>query len=658
MARYFLQPSAMLSVVAILLAFNLGAVNAQNDPVPDTFDAEAVEDETLVVYPDAEFAADDSTADEPTAEDREALQRRAGEQVGDDPRGRAAVLGMYVQEADRQRVKVIEVAAASPAFEAGIRKGDVIVSFDGFKADTYRRWVNGIRSLVNDAPEGDTMPIQLLREGKTINLRLRKPAAMADDIPRESEHPLNQQLIQQDPGQQAPQQQAQRIVPSGGVGGAFFGGLDDFDDDRTDAIVESTARGVAEIFRLNAAAGQSDVVSPAAQGVNRQLRDDPRQAADAFDSDSTAEPIVTGNTVGGQRIGMAGLSNTSTGMLVTLDVSGLAPGSYLVGIDGSIGAGSVGTDQPQQPERRQSQLRAIDPNQPPAQQNPPIRMRVHQGPRQRSTTPRQQPAGGGAQPQGLNMRQLIAPATVLAQRLDLAQNTPAADTNATPAAEPPQQLPPTESAPGQTPPLDLPDPVVLPRTERLDTPTSDVPVPGSTQRNRNNVGDRRDRADDLQDANLGGTANGTGPGIGPAITVGMLTVDESGVGAMQQTVEGIQVGNVIGQSIVIYMQQVPATNSNLSPNANANVNRLRVAAKNRVPQSPQAGTGAQNLQATGQVPSRAESQQTPGVNQPNGSPTPIAAGVIRLASDQSSTTTPATPTQPSASLPEPAGELR
>jgi S1-C subfamily serine protease len=126
--------------------------------------------ERVVVYPDADEALKDQTR----AERSEALDRRAGEQIGDDPQGRAGVLGMYVQEADGDRVEVVEVGAATPAFDAGIRKGDVLISFDGFKADSYRKWVDGIRKLVNDAPEGDTMPIQLVRDGKRLNLRLRK----------------------------------------------------------------------------------------------------------------------------------------------------------------------------------------------------------------------------------------------------------------------------------------------------------------------------------------------------------------------------------------------------------------------------------------------------------------------------------------------------
>jgi hypothetical protein len=130
---------------------------------------------------------------------------------------------------------------------------------------------------------------------------------------------------------------------------------------------------------------------------------------------------------------------------------------------------------------------------------------------------------------------------------------------------------------------------------------------------------------------------------------------------MQQTVPGIQVENVIGQSIVIYTQQVPTANRSATT-PGANVNQLP-STTNRIGQRQQSGigqsgAGARGLQATGQVADRTGTQQTTGLNQPNGSPTPIAAGVIRLSTDQSSTTTPATPAQPSASLPATQEELR
>src|SRR4051812_28477462 len=62
--------------------------------------------------------------------DAEKLKRRPGEQVGDTTRGRTLILGMQVKESEHGGVQVADVGAATPAFEAGIRKGDEIISFE------------------------------------------------------------------------------------------------------------------------------------------------------------------------------------------------------------------------------------------------------------------------------------------------------------------------------------------------------------------------------------------------------------------------------------------------------------------------------------------------------------------------------------------------
>jgi hypothetical protein len=50
-------------------------------------------------------------------------------------------------------------------------------------------------------------------------------------------------------------------------------------------------------------------------------------------------------------------------------------------------------------------------------------------------------------------------------------------------------------------------------------------------------------------------------GAGPALSIGTLTVDQSGTGRMQQLVEGVQVEAVIGQAIALYSQHAAVGNS-------------------------------------------------------------------------------------------------
>jgi hypothetical protein len=137
------------------------------------------------------------------------------------------------------------------------------------------------------------------------------------------------------------------------------------------------------------------------------------------------------------------------------------------------------------------------------------------------------------------------------------------------------------------------------------------------------------------------------------ITIGTLTVDESGTGQLQQPVEGVQVQHVVGQAIVLYTQQVPATRANTSP-------PTRTVGDPRSGQSRDVQDTIGDPQAAQQARAAdgAATPETSGANQPNGSPTPIAAGTIRLVSDATSTNPSGAGTPPSANLPSSGQELR
>jgi serine protease Do len=65
-----------------------------------------------------------------------------------------------------------DVMADGPAEKAGIKRGDVIVSYDGKKIDESA----SLPSLVASTPVGKTVPVEVLREGKTktIDVTIRK----------------------------------------------------------------------------------------------------------------------------------------------------------------------------------------------------------------------------------------------------------------------------------------------------------------------------------------------------------------------------------------------------------------------------------------------------------------------------------------------------
>src|SRR3954468_21403849 len=113
------------------------------------------------------------------AADAKVLERRAGEQSHDDPNARSMVLGMDLQEGPAGRPVVIGVGVATPAYDAGIKKGDEIVAYQNFTAPSYRRWVDGIRRLTSDAPGNSPILVVVNRDGNRVPVTIRVPVTPA-----------------------------------------------------------------------------------------------------------------------------------------------------------------------------------------------------------------------------------------------------------------------------------------------------------------------------------------------------------------------------------------------------------------------------------------------------------------------------------------------
>jgi serine protease Do len=70
-------------------------------------------------------------------------------------------------------VVISTVIQGSPADRAGLRMGDVIVSFNGTPIDAKEDLdVLGFTRLVRETPLGQPVPVRLLREGESVDLRL------------------------------------------------------------------------------------------------------------------------------------------------------------------------------------------------------------------------------------------------------------------------------------------------------------------------------------------------------------------------------------------------------------------------------------------------------------------------------------------------------
>lgn len=534
-------------------------------------------------------AKDAGVTDASESEDKqsEKLGRRAGEQVGNDPRGKSLVLGMNLQEVDNGRVRVVEVGASSPAFDAGIQKGDELVSFQNFHADSYRKWIDGIRRLATDAPDGAMLPVVVLREGKRLAVQVRIPESTLANV----QLPVG-------PPPQVPLQEQQQPGPQGsaGPGGVAGGGYGNdvlinnglFGNFFNDEASPATERAMAQLFRVGG--GQQATQGGATPSTAGAVAADAGRGAIAADASTGAAPAD-----GGARIGLAGFRNDPNGMLVMIDVGGLQPGNYSVGIsDPSVieGQSAPGTSTP--------------PNvQPPTDRTTPQPAQPQ--------LPRPTNGTGAGEPQSKLQpaTQREIPSSVLAQISDNGQP------NGTNGGTPGPTIPPTgQVRPLTTPPTGQVQPLTAPPTGQVN-PSSTTPT-GQSEVN-NALTDQLNRS----------------PAVGAANPIrneiGTLTVDQSGTGRMQQVVEGVQVHNVVGQAIVIFTQPGGDTTT-LPPNLDPTVDP---AGGGQSPAEPAPTDGGQQpVSQTG-----AGSPGAPAGRATTGAPMPVAAGIIRLISDRRPPTT-------------------
>jgi membrane-associated protease RseP (regulator of RpoE activity) len=489
----------------------------------------------------------------------EALKRRAGENA----RGEALVLGMSLQERPAGHVRVVEVAPATPASDAGLREGDEIIAYQGFSADSYRKWIDGVRRLTADSPAGSPLLVVVVRDGKRMPLTIRIP-----ERPRiATNKPLGQQLNPITPGAVEQQPVA---VPTGPAGVPVGGGTD-IAIDNTGPFGEFFAgspandRAMAHIARL----GTQTTTGATNAGATRDGTSKTTGAAPPAAAAPGAAPNAPPTAVG-MRIGLAGFRDTPAGMVVMVDVGALSPGNYSVGIvdpslvSGINGPGSVSTV----------------PN---------------------VGTPSQPVAPQGQRP---GQGELFAPRSG-AQPTPSGPSSAPSVTSAGPglgtSAGAGEAAAPATTAPGQ----------VSPATATPNDAANPTNIAVAGQRPINNV---QPPAPTVTAATNNATLN----------QISTITVDQSGTGRMQQTVEGVQVRGVVGQAIVLYSQGAPQNtlpadlNGAAGPGSRAGVHDTALSRSSQ-------GTGNQN--------EGKNAGGTPGTR------LPVAGGIIRLISDRRPTET-------------------
>jgi S1-C subfamily serine protease len=92
------------------------------------------------------------------------------EQAGGDPREEGYLgVGLEDREDGGQGAVVTEVEPGTPADEAGVRVGDVVVAVDDAAIDG----ATGLIAAIRDREPGDTLTVELLREGETTEVEVQ-----------------------------------------------------------------------------------------------------------------------------------------------------------------------------------------------------------------------------------------------------------------------------------------------------------------------------------------------------------------------------------------------------------------------------------------------------------------------------------------------------
>ena len=123
-----------------------------------------------------------------TAQDR-TDRRRPNVTVLD---GRGAQLGVRVSDVDVKGapgVRIDDVDQDSPAEEAGLREGDVVVEFDGERVRSARQFTR----LVQETPDGRTVKIAVMRNGQKQTLDATPESSVTMDFGIDAER-LREQL--------------------------------------------------------------------------------------------------------------------------------------------------------------------------------------------------------------------------------------------------------------------------------------------------------------------------------------------------------------------------------------------------------------------------------------------------------------------------------
>jgi hypothetical protein len=249
----------------------------------------------------------------------------------------AMMLGMKLYEQRTGHIMVTDVATKSPAWDAGIRAGDRLLSIDTLRPMSLAPWVTDIGKVLKDTPDGRTVAAAVERDGERLAFDVRLPVSKAGEA-RDAlqEEEAIAEIAAAQAQQQPMQQQGAGVMPGGddtgavvvpggggGVVGIDVGGFGDGGYDDGSGNSQQNENRVAQTAMAQL------------MGVNRMPRGTAEEQAGQMQNPRGA---------GGQ-VGVATFEDTGEGVNVDVLVRGLPRGTYRVGIGQGDGmTGGIGNN--------------------------------------------------------------------------------------------------------------------------------------------------------------------------------------------------------------------------------------------------------------------------------------------------------------------------
>ncbi|WP_350208813.1 hypothetical protein [Botrimarina sp.] len=108
------------------------------------------------------------------------------------------VLGMTLRKKDSNHPYIDDVFRSSPAWEAGVRKGDYLMKFAGVSDTDYATFIEGVVQVAEETYEGDEIPIVVLRPDGQPAADPETPGDQQEQDPQGQAEPTDPRIAQRE----------------------------------------------------------------------------------------------------------------------------------------------------------------------------------------------------------------------------------------------------------------------------------------------------------------------------------------------------------------------------------------------------------------------------------------------------------------------------